>query len=1059
LQAIADGNFTLTGTPEGQLLSGTVTIPEAEYLTEFDLGEMVSKRGGGLDFGGGGGEPASSSGLMPPIGLNIKISATDAILIRNEQVNTAATALLNIGGTASDPDINGRVTLDGGTIKFRDQRYEITTATLSLPGGAGSNPYLRLLAEGEVSGYRVNISFQGPIDDLEVNLNSEPQLTRTEILSLITTGRVDSGTMNSQDVLNSGIDTAASLLTRQLLSAPAEQLLGLSRFQLDPIIRPNSNPAARLTIGRQLARNFSVLYSTNLSSEQDQTIMTEYDITSRFSAVASFTQGGAGRVDQQSNEFTIEVRGRKRFGLGPHDRIESSGLAAKASSSERPPRPSADVAVDRPDGLKISRNRLRELLPIMHEGFSRALTRLGERNLTNYLQEKGYFFANVDSTCEPADCSGPNLHVKYSVDPGPRYDLKEIRIEGTDMVKKADLELESQEDSFLGSVPFLQNLPLVGGYARGLTSNDRLRRDRETIRQQLADLGFRSARVRTRLAVTPDDENLIVIFTAEPGPRAVVTDIMVRGNAMLANGELTAAAPVKAGQFYSLTKLREGTQQINRLYANHGYLNAATEMSVTDLSEDRVRVIYTVTEGNPSVIHDVVVNGLTLTDEDALRRFLTFTPGETLTPDKIRRTQRALYATGAFSEVNIDTEPVPGGDESARRVKVQVTESKPIQLIYGAGYSTDEGPSGLAELSHNNLFGRIHSASLRMRVSRRDQFAQFQYGDLRPFGHAWPVVFSIFHDRDADLRTFVRRQVVDGETQSSTPGRSFGLNRFGTFVQAERRLRDRSSLRFRYSFENAKLFNLENIPELEVTRNERAVRLGMLTVGFSRDSRDSALNPTTGQLFSADYSLATRVLGGNESFNKLFGNYQRYYRLPEQMPVLGNSVLAFSGRVGLAAPFRVTDRDGDGVITDPERQLPISERFFAGGATTLRGFKFEEAGPQGVLEPRTPNELPTLVPLGGDALTVFNFEFRYPLTRRLQLVPFYDLGNVFRKVGDIGFSGMTNTVGLGLRFRTPIGPVGIDYGYLLDPPGFPSATGAVIRQPRGAFHIRFGQNF
>jgi len=117
------------------------------------------------------------------------------------------------------------------------------------------------------------------------------------------------------------------------------------------------------------------------------------------------------------------------------------------------------------------------------------------------------------------------------------------------------------------------------------------------------------------------------------------------------------------------------------------------------------------------------------------------------------------------------------------------------------------------------------------------------------------------------------------------------------------------------------------------------------------------------------------------------------------------------------------------------------------------------AGPQGILEPRNPQEFPTLVPLGGDAMVVLNFELRYPLTRQLQLVPFYDFGNVFAKISDISLSGMTNSIGLGLRFNTPVGPVGIDYGYLLDPPSFTSVTGIVLRQPRGVLHFRFGQTF
>ncbi|MFM8394590.1 MAG: BamA/TamA family outer membrane protein, partial [Acidobacteriota bacterium] len=138
------------------------------------------------------------------------------------------------------------------------------------------------------------------------------------------------------------------------------------------------------------------------------------------------------------------------------------------------------------------------------------------------------------------------------------------------------------------------------------------------------------------------------------------------------------------------------------------------------------------------------------------------------------------------------------------------------------------------------------------------------------------------------------------------------------------------------------------------------------------------------------------------------------------------------------------------------------------GATTLRGFRFETAGPQEILEPRPgrscalparPCDLPTLVPVGGDGLAILNFELRYPLTQRLRLVPFYDVGNVFRRVSDFSFSRITNTIGLGLRINTPIGPVGVDYGLLLDPPIYQSSSGALIRQPRGVFHIRLGQSF
>src|SRR5262249_10200596 len=150
----------------------------------------------------------------------------------------------------------------------------------------------------------------------------------------------------------------------------------------------------------------------------------------------------------------------------------------------------ADVLLQKPDELKLSSRKLRELLPVETQGFSRALARLGERNLANYLQEKGYFFATVRSHCDPADCSGTEVKLVYDVKPGDRYDLDDIRLEGTNVISITDVsdQLQSRKASFVGGVPVLKTLPLIGGLARGITSDDRIRADRNTIRARLADL-------------------------------------------------------------------------------------------------------------------------------------------------------------------------------------------------------------------------------------------------------------------------------------------------------------------------------------------------------------------------------------------------------------------------------------------------------------------------------------------------------------------------------------------------------------------------------------------
>jgi outer membrane protein assembly complex protein YaeT len=1066
-EATVNADLTLAGNLDRQVLSGTVIIPEGEYTTNLDLGSLASGRssGGSLSFGGGG-QAAGGPGAfgLPPVSLDVRIEAPNSLLIRNEQINTVGTAALSVGGTLNDPAITGRVAVEGGTIKFRSQRYDITTGTLDFPVG-GATPLVNILTEGDVSGYHVYVGLAGPIDAMEVTLRSDPDLPRSEILSLVATGRTDSSTLGSQDILASGFGTAASLLSEEFISQPAQSLLGLNRFQIDPVLEPNSNPAARLTIGKQITRDLAFTYSTNVGSEQDQSALVEYTLTNRFSGLASYTQGGTiangGRTD---SAFTIEVRGRRRFSLG--FRPDASAGPNTGGNIAAPPRPErralppAEVTLDKPEEIKLSDRKLRELIPVETEGFSRPLARLGERNLANYLQEKGYFFATVRSRCEPADCSGPEVHLIYDVRPGQRLDLDDIRIEGTDQVSVSDVsgDLQSKEASFFGRVPFVKNLPLIGGLARGITSNDRIRRDRETIRARLADLGFRSARVTSRIDTRPQSEDMVIIFQVEEGPRSTISDIAFRGNTVLASTELRQNVAIKEGDSFSPTQAREGTRRIKSTYADQGFLDATTQYTIIDVAPDRVRLEYDIAEGTRAVVSEIEIKGQTKTREASIRRFLAFKPGDVLTPATIRRTQRDLFATGAFSEVNIHPEPVAGNDTNARRVTIQVTESKPLLMVYGLGYSTDEGPRGLLQLTDTNLFGRANSISLRMRASFREQLAQLQYTDLRVFGSEWAATVSAFFDRNSNLRTFTQRRLVGGGT-SANNGPGFGINRFVAFLQTERKFSDITSLRLRYSIENTKLFNVQNIPLEEIARNETAIRLGLFSAGLTHDSRDSALNPTRGQLASFEHSVAARPFGGNEAFNKLFANYQHYRTLPETTPLLRNTVLAFAARIGLAAPFSIRGTGPDGEITEADRLLPISQRFFSGGATTLRGFKFEQAGPQGILEPRNADELPTLVPLGGDALLVFNFELRYPLTKQLQLVPFYDLGNVFRRVSDISFGGMTHSIGAGLRFNTPIGPVGIDYGYLLDPPMFTSATGIVLRQPRGVIHIRFGQTF
>ncbi|HKC88827.1 MAG TPA: POTRA domain-containing protein, partial [Blastocatellia bacterium] len=412
------------------------------------------------------------------------------------------------------------------------------------------------------------------------------------------------------------------------------RFLGLNRFQIDPVLRPYDNPAARVTIGRQLARGLSFFYSTNLDSQQEQTGLLEYDITNQFSVVATYTQSGDTQVQPiDQNEFTIDIKGRKRFSLG----AGRGAATGPAPGGVRPnlgrlalPPGALKIGVAPSDGreVKLSEGRLRDLLPV-REGFSRAQLRLGERNLTNYLQEKGYLFAQVQGRCDPADCKAPSindLRVFYDVQPGRRYDLKEIHIidaqGGAEELDEHELkaDLQSKESNLVGEFPVIKNLPVLGRETHGKTSNDRMRADRETIRAAMADLGYRSSQVESRLCFTTNPDELALIFVVEKGPRSIVRDVVVRGNTLFAASELRRLTPIDAGAPFSAERAREGARKIKNFYTERGYLEARTDVIILDLPGNCVSLIYEVTEGERAVACSVDVTGQTITRLGSIRR-------------------------------------------------------------------------------------------------------------------------------------------------------------------------------------------------------------------------------------------------------------------------------------------------------------------------------------------------------------------------------------------------------------------------------------------------------
>ncbi|CAN5397103.1 hypothetical protein BH20ACI2_BH20ACI2_06900 [soil metagenome] len=741
--------------------------------------------------------------------------------------------------------------------------------------------------------------------------------------------------------------------------------------------------------------------------------------------------------------------------------------------------PKVEVEVETESGAPSSSTQTR-LLPIKREGtldFSAIIE--GERRLENYFQEQGYFFNNVSVRCSVTppitdtednaianeteflcsflggeDLMGREVKVVYEVDLGRRLRLTEIRLRGTDKVSIEDVRtvLGSKEANLLGIIPFI-------GYGRGYTSVAILDDDANTIKSIMAELGYQEAQVRVNRGVSPNGEDLIITFVVEEGIPTVVEEVTIAGNIEVSTTELAAELSALVGRNYSRARTRNAARKLSELYSRRGYYYARVLPTVIENPDDAtadkrpVKIEFRIeSEGKQVIINRILVNGNEKTRTSAVERALALEPGELLRSSDVYASEQNLYASDAFSRVQIKPEHA-GDTADGRRLNdiiVDVDEQPSRLMTYGGGFSTDLGLSGFYDIRHVNLFGRLWQGGARVRVSQRQQLVQFDLvnprfirdGDKR-FA---PLTLSAQYQRDTTVTRFFRSAfdqgtfgIVQRVDENGDPIDEFGapagdptINRLAITAETSRTIsrRNRAILFLRYRFEDVRLYNIDSLLIKELLRPDQKTRISGFSATFVRDTRRNcsvkqslldliakgdqtepcrynASDPTKGDYLTADYNVSIPALGANIGFQKFHASYNYYYTFG----ALGKqTTLAARGILGLGRVFSGGDRFVSTDYPALNGLLPISERFFAGGGNNLRGFAFEQAGPRVVVVPEGTFKNsdgedvfldPFTIPFGGNALAVVNLEARIPLSASIRAVPFYDGGNVFRVSSDI----------------------------------------------------------
>lgn len=671
----------------------------------------------------------------------------------------------------------------------------------------------------------------------------------------------------------------------------------------------------------------------------------------------------------------------------------------------------------------------KKLLPVYQQiGVDPELIQEGRQNLISHFQNKGYFDVNVTTNVQQQP-GGENI--VYQIAKGPRHKVADVKVVGNQGLGTKELmqHLKVEKAHFLSHGDFSQKL--VRSSVKNLTDLYKAN-------------GYSSVKVTPQ--VVNQNGNIVVTFNVNEGPQDIVQSIRIAGANTLPESKFAPhGLKLQPGKPYSQKLADEDRNEVMANYLRQGYLNATFREIAKANQPHRLDVVYQIEEG-PQVHTATVV---TLGREDTQQKLITrdvaeINPGQPLRADEMMRSETELYEPGIFDWAQVDPRRQIT-TQTQEDVLVKVHEAKRNVLTYGFGFevinrggsvpsgtvavpglppvglpstfktsqSTFWGPRGTIEYTRSNLRGKAESLTFSGLGARLEQRGSVVFSDPSFRWSSWATDVSL-----------------SGEHNSENPIYS---SRIAQVALQFRRPLNKKKTRYwfvKYSLSETGLTHLL-IPEL-VPSSQMHVRLSTFSTTYTNDTRDNVLDAHKGIYQSFEVDINPRVLS-NFQFARFLGQTAYYKK------IRGNVVWANSVRLGLEQSF------GGSTV-------PLSQAFFSGGGSSLRGFPLNGAGPQRTIpacgNPAVPSTCSLItVPVGGNQLLILNSELRVPspvdlpiVHKNLGFAVFYDGGNVFQSVGFHNFGAQyTNSIGAGLRYSTPVGPVRIDIGHNLNaPPGLKS---------------------
>lgn len=674
---------------------------------------------------------------------------------------------------------------------------------------------------------------------------------------------------------------------------------------------------------------------------------------------------------------------RALFGLGLFSdvRLQINGDVLVVIVEERPTVADVGFSGIKEFDAEVLKKALRDVGLTEGRPFDKALADRAEQELKRQYINRSMYAAEVVTTVTPGERNRVNLN--FSVTEGEAARITEIRVVGNQAFSESTLRGLFDLDT--------------GGWLSWYTKSDRYSRtklnaDIETLRSYYLTRGFIDFRIdSTQVAISPDKQQMSITLNITEGDRYVVSSVSLQGDYLGRETEFKQLVTLEPGEAYNVEDVSATVKAFTDYFGAFGYAFAQVEATPEiDRATKRVAFVLRAQPARRVYVRRINVEGNNRTRDEVIRREFRQFESAWYDSDRIRLSRERVDRLGFFTAVELDTQPVPGSPDQVD-LTISVTEKPTGNLTLGAGYSQAEEISIIAGIRQENVFGSGNYLGLDINTSKFNR--QLVLSTVDPYFTPDGVSRSI----DAYYRTTRPYDNQDGDYRLITRGASI---RFGIpFTELD-------TVFFGAGFEQTQIEQGANLPQAYVDYSNAFGATSNtlpLTLGWARDSRDSALVPTRGRLQRLNGEMS---LTGDARYYKVNYQFQQYVPLTRQY------TLAFNTELGL----------GKGLSGRP---YPVFKNFFGGGLGSVRGFEQGTLGPRSAVNNSTTGED---INIGGNRSIALNAEFITPFPgagndRTLRMFGFFDIGNIYGENQKLSFSDLRSSVGVGISWISPIGPL------------------------------------